>query len=80
MFTKTGEHKTILKFLNNPKQILVNLPKTETIDYVWQQKSVQGIAVAEKYRPIYGKQVKQNRGIVSQNSSKRIESIDVRAK
>lgn len=49
---------------------------------------IQRIAVAEKYRPIYEKQarenqlsgLKQNQNTVSQNSSKRTESIDVRAK
>lgn len=69
-----------MKFLNNPEQISVNLSKTETIDYVWQQKSVQRIAVAEMETPIYEKQakqnqlsgLKQNQDTVSQNSSKRI--------
>lgn len=49
---------------------------------------IQRIAVAEKYRPIYEKQaranqlsgLKQNQDTVSQNSSKRTEPIDVRAK
>ena len=49
---------------------------------------IQRIAVAEKYRPIYEKQarenqlsgLKQNHNSVSQNSSKRTEPIDVRAK
>lgn len=49
---------------------------------------IQRIAVAEKYRPIYEKQarenqlsgLKQNQNTVSQNSSKRTEPIDVRAK
>lgn len=49
---------------------------------------IQRIAVAEKYRPIYEKQarknqlsgLKQNKDTVSQNSSKRTEPIDVRAK
>lgn len=48
---------------------------------------IQRIAVAEKYRPIYEKQarenqlsgLKQNQNTVSQNSSKRTEPIDVRA-
>lgn len=49
---------------------------------------IQRIAVAEKYRPIYERQarenqlsgLKQNQNTVSQNSSKRTEPIDVRAK
>lgn len=49
---------------------------------------IQRIAIAEKYRPIYEKQarenqlngLKQNQNTVSQNSSKRTEPIDVRAK
>lgn len=49
---------------------------------------IQRIAVAEKYRPIYEKQarenqlsgLKQNQNTVSQNSSKRIDPIDVRTK
>ena len=49
---------------------------------------IQRIAIAEKYRSIYEKQaranqlsgLKQNQNTVSQNSSKRIEPIDVRAK
>lgn len=49
---------------------------------------IQRIAVAEKYRPIYEKQarenqlsgLKQNQNTVLQNSSKRTEPIDVRAK
>lgn len=49
---------------------------------------IQRIAVAEKYRPIYEKQarenqlsgLKQNQNTVSQNSSKRTEPIDVCAK
>ena len=47
---------------------------------------IQRIAVAEKYRPIYEKQarenqlsgLKQNQNTVSQNSSKRTETIDIR--
>lgn len=49
---------------------------------------IQRIAIAEKYRNIYEKQarenqlsgLKQNQNTVLQNSSKRIEPIDVRAK
>lgn len=49
---------------------------------------IQRIAIAEKYRPIYEKQarenqlsgLKQNQNTVSQNSSKRTEPIGVRAK
>lgn len=49
---------------------------------------IQRIVVEEKYRPIYEKQarenqlsgLKQNQDTVSQNSSKRTEPIDVRAK
>ena len=49
---------------------------------------IQRIAVTEKYRLIYEKQarenqlsgLKQNQDTVSQNSSKRTEPIDVRAK
>ena len=49
---------------------------------------IQRIAIAEKYRSIYEKQaranqlsgLKQNQNTVSQNSSKRTEPIDVRAK
>lgn len=49
---------------------------------------IQRIAIAEKYRPIYERQarenqlsgLKQNQNTVSQNSSKRTDPIDVRAK